>query len=165
MKTQGRDFLVYLAGPITGLTYADGQSWRNYVSQNLPTEIRAMSPLRSQEAILGSLGVLDETSYENPLCSDRGLTTRDRMDCTRADAILVNLLGTSRVSIGTCMEFGWADMNRIPIVLVIEKSGNIHDHAMIRDVTGFRTDSLDEALIILEHILLPEGTGTPREGV
>jgi hypothetical protein len=44
----GRDFLVYLAGPISGMTYDEAQAWRAYASQNLPQEIRAISPLRAQ---------------------------------------------------------------------------------------------------------------------
>ncbi len=163
MKATYRDFLVYLAGPITGLTYSEGQDWRDYVAQNLPQEIRAISPLRAKSVRLACVGVIEDTYEDNPLTSTVGITTRDRQDCTRADALLVNLLGAERVSVGTCMEFGWADAHRIPIVLVMEKSGNPHEHAMIRGVTGYRVETLDQGIAVLEAVLMPEGVGTPRE--
>jgi nucleoside 2-deoxyribosyltransferase len=163
MQVKYRDFLVYLAGPISGLTYAGGQGWREYVAQALPQEIRAISPLRAKAQMLSRVGVIEDSYEDNPLTSTSGITTRDRQDCTRADAVLFNMLGATRVSVGTCMEFGWADAHRIPIILVMEKSGNVHDHPMVRGVTGFRVDNLDDALKILEAVLMPEGIGTPRE--
>lgn len=159
MKATHRDFLCYLAGPISGLRYAEGQSWRDYVAANLPLEIRAMSPLRSKEGYLDKLKVIEDSYEENPMTSAVGLTTRDRNDCMRSDAVLFNLLGAQRVSIGTCIELGWADAKRIPIILVMEENGNLHDHAMVRSVAGYRVTTLDAAITLLEALLLPEGEG------
>jgi len=163
MKSSGRDFLVYLAGPISGLTYEGGQGWRNYVTQELPEEIRCMSPLRAKGEVLTRVGVIDGAYEENPLTSQAGITTRDRLDCTRADAVLFNFLGATSVSIGTVLELGWADAHRIPIIVVMEPTGNLHDHPMIRAIAGFRVTSLDAAVVVLTAVLLPEGVGTPRE--
>jgi nucleoside 2-deoxyribosyltransferase len=160
---KGRDFLVYLAGPISGLSYADGQDWRDYVALNLPQEIRAVSPLRAKAPLLKGVGIIEQSYTTHPLTTDDGITARDRFDCMRADAVLFNLLGTQRVSVGTCMEFGWADATRKPIVLVIDDEGNPHDHPMVRGVSGWRVNSLDAGIELLEHILMPEGKGTPRE--
>jgi len=161
--SRGRDFLCYLAGPISGLTFGEGQSWRDYAAQNLPLEIRTISPLRSKEAELNRVGIIYDSYEENALTSSSGITARDRFDCTRADAVLFNFLGATKVSIGTCMELGWADLARIPIVMAIETSGNPHDHPMVRGVAGFRLNSLEEAIEVIEAILMPEGKGTPRE--
>jgi nucleoside 2-deoxyribosyltransferase len=163
MKTTYRDFLVYCAGPISGLHYTEGQSWREYVAKNLPEEIRAISPLRAKSEKLARVGIIVDSYEDNPLTSTKGITTRDRLDCTRADAVLVNLLGATTVSVGTCIELGWADANRIPVVLVIETRGNLHDHPMVRDIAGFRVETLDEAIAVLEAVLMPEGVGTPRQ--
>jgi hypothetical protein len=43
------------------------------------------------------------------------------------------------------MEMAWADAWRIPIILAME-AGNIHDHAFVRQVAGFITADLDEAI-------------------
>jgi hypothetical protein len=162
MKTTGRDFLVYAAGPIAGLTYAEGQDWRVEFAASLPEEIRVMSPLRAKSQRLAREGVIVDGYEDNPLTSQRGLTTRDRQDCLRADAVVYNFLGAKKVSIGSCIELGWADSKRIPIILVMEPSGNVHDHCMVRDLAGFRVDSLEKAAEILEAILMPEGHGTRR---
>ena len=159
----GRDFLVYLAGPIAGLTYDEGQDWRKYACQKFPQEIRGISPLRCKE-ILRSESVITIKSYSNsPLTTDRGITTRDANDCTRADALLVNLLGAKAVSFGTPSEFGMAHILRIPIVVVIEDEGSPYDHPMMRDMAGYRVNNLDEGIEIIEALLMPEGIGTPRE--
>jgi nucleoside 2-deoxyribosyltransferase len=158
-----RDFLVYLAGPIAGLTYDQGQDWRDYVAKELPREIRAVSPLRAKAERLTRTGIITDSYEDNPLTSQRGLTARDRMDCTRSDALIMNLLGAQRVTIGTMIEIGWADAHRIPIILVIEKSGNLHDHPMVRECASFRVETLDDAVTVCEAILLPEGKGTARE--
>lgn len=161
--SRGRDFLVYLAGPISGLTYNDGQNWRDYVAENLPQEIRAISPLRAKKDALKDVGVIQQSYAFNPLTTDSGITHRDRFDCMRADAVLFNMIGAKTVSVGTCIEFGWADATRKNIILVIEDEGNLHDHPMVRGVTGWRVNNLDEGIRLLEHILMPEGKGTPRE--
>jgi hypothetical protein len=45
-------------------------------------------------------------------------------------------------------------MMRKPIVLVMNDK-NIHDHAMIREVSGFIVSSMDEAVSIIETLLTP----------
>jgi nucleoside 2-deoxyribosyltransferase len=82
------------------------------------------------------------------LSSSKGITTRDRWDTSRCDLMIVNLLGTEKVSIGTMMEIAWADMLRKPVILVIEDEGNPHDHAMVRESIGFRVSSLSDAVRI-----------------
>jgi hypothetical protein len=61
------------------------------------------------------------------------------------------------------IEIGWADAHRIPIILVMEKEGNIHDHPMVRECVSFRVETLDEAMAVAEAVLMPEGVGTPRD--
>ncbi|MGZ5095552.1 MAG: hypothetical protein ACXWCH_30925, partial [Burkholderiales bacterium] len=85
--------------------------------------------------------------------------TRDRFDATRCDVLLVNLLGTTRVSIGTVMEIAWADAKRIPIVVAMEPQGNPHEHMMIAEAIGFRVPTLDEALHIVKAIIDNEVQG------
>jgi len=51
------------------------------------------------------------------------------------------------------MEIAWADLSRIPVVLVMEPEKNGHDHAMIREAAGFRVSTLDEGLRIVKAIL------------
>lgn len=138
---------VYLAGPITRLDYKGAVEWRDYAIQKL-FPIRGMSPMRG-----------DKYRALSVLSSDRGIMTRDRNDATTCDVLLVNFLGATRVSIGTVMEIAWADGRRIPIVCAMEKTGNVHDHGMVKEAIGFRVETLDEAIQITRSILLGSDAG------
>jgi nucleoside 2-deoxyribosyltransferase len=146
--------LVYLAGGITGLTLEEASAWRERIANKFPKDIIVISPLRGKsylKTIVGEGTVKDH--YDNKLLStSRGITTRDRNDVTRCDAILVNLLGATKPSIGTIMEIAWADMLRKPIVVVMEPE-NVHQHAMIKESVGFITDNLDEAVDLVIQLL------------
>lgn len=150
--------LVYLAGPITGLTYDDGQDWRVYASAHLrKSGISGLSPLRGKEYLRALnapiSGTGEEYAHMGVLSTPRGVMTRDRYDATRCDVLLVNLLGAKKVSIGTVMEIAWADLKRIPIVVAMEPEGNPHEHMMISEAIGYRVPSLDDALHVVRAIL------------
>lgn len=149
-------FSVYLAGPITGLTFDGASDWRDVAKAELArVGVKGFSPLRAKE-YLRSEGVLtaDCAGYGdlNCLSSPRGIMTRDRWDATRCDAVLVNLLGAQRVSIGTVMEIAWADAKRKPLIVVMEPTGNVHDHAMITEAIGFRVTSLNEGINVVKAL-------------
>lgn len=145
---------VYLAGPITGLSYDEGQDWRTYVVGELRPYITAFSPLRCKD-YLRERGLMDAMGYEDKaLSSPKGITTRDRWDCQRCDLVLANVVGAKTVSIGTVMEIAWADSVRTPIVLACEE-GNPHVHAMLTHAAGFVVPTLEEALEIVQAVLLP----------
>lgn len=129
---------VYLSGPISGRLFGDAAHWREYAARRLQEiGIKAVSPLRFKE-YLANEGPLSKRGYErHPLSTPRGVTTRDRYDCTTADLVLVNLLHAGDVSIGTVMEIAWADAFRIPIVLIMEDQGNPHEHLILNEVCGF----------------------------
>lgn len=149
--------LVYLAGPITGLSYGGATDWREHARGVLAPEITGLSPMRGKE-YLASIekisGTGEEYAHMGCLSLPRGVMTRDRFDCTRCDVLLVNLLGAKAVSIGTVMEIAWADSVRTPIVCAIEPTGNPHEHMMIQEALGYRVPSLNEALHIVRAILL-----------
>lgn len=147
---KGMSGRVYLAGPISGLDYNGANNWREYVRQRLPSNVHGLNPMRGK-SYLAKYGILqaDCDQYDNVLSSNRGIMTRDRWDATRCDALLVNFLGAKQVSIGTCMEIAWADLYRIPIIVIMEPEGNPHEHAMIKEAIGYRVTSLDEAIQVL----------------
>lgn len=152
-----RPFTVYLAGPITGLTFDGAEDWRTSTKAELgKVGIHGLSPLRAKEYLRDIKGELtaDCKGYGdlNVLSSPRGIMTRDRFDATRCDVLLVNFLGATRVSIGTCMELAWADLKRTPIVVAMESQGNVHDHAMVTEAIGFRVPTLEEAIQTIKAI-------------
>jgi len=143
---------VYLAGPITGLSYGGATDWREAAKKTLAdNDILGLSPMRAKEYLLQETSIGD--SYEESILScQKGITARDRFDCQRVDIVLVNLLGAERASLGSMIEFGWADAARVPIVTVLEE-GSIHDHAMVREMSGFLATNLDDALHTIIAIL------------
>ena len=148
-----KEFLLYCAGPITGVSYGESTDWREYVAGKLPPHIKAVSPMRGKKYLANEKNIKD--SYEeHPLSCQKGITCRDRMDVMRCDMILVNFLGAGKVSIGSVMEVAWADAWRKPIVVVMEKD-NVHSHAMLREVSGFIVSNLDEAIAIATAVLSP----------
>jgi hypothetical protein len=146
---------VYLAGPITGLTFEGATSWREYAVSKFPDWLLPLSPLRGKSYLKG---MVDERNtiadhYQNKILSTpRGITTRDRNDVMRSDAVLVNFMGAPRVSIGTVVEVGWADAFRKPLIVVMDRE-NMHWHSIIRECAGYITADLDEAIDVTIQVL------------
>lgn len=145
---------LYMAGPITGLSLAECGRWRNYVSEQLKPEIICYSPLRCKDypsdVPLGESNILP-----GALSVASAIISRDRFDTINRDAFFANLLGATFVSPGTCVEFGWADMARRPIIVVMEEKGNPYDHKFIRGLANFRVTTLEEGMAVARAILLP----------
>jgi nucleoside 2-deoxyribosyltransferase len=140
---------IYLAGPITGLTYEESVTWRKQVSDVLtPLGIQCFCPMRTKDALSGP------THLQTLLRAPRSIQVRDHNDCIHADCLLVNFLGAKRVSIGTVMEIAWAYTRQIPVVCLMEP-GNLHDHEMIQESISFRVSNIQDGIEIVKSILLP----------
>lgn len=153
-----RDPLVYLAGGIAGLPGADTVEWRSQARILLAARgIEALDPMRAKDALAQqSVISTDFHDYEDrgAFFRSRGIMARDSNDVKRCDALLVNLIGLKKPSLGTIMELAWAYMLQKPAVVAIEPKGNPHDnHPMIHEAMSFRVDSLDEAIHSVAVIL------------
>lgn len=146
---------VYLGGPISGLKFDDAENWRTEAKAKLKEyNIDGYSPLRKKE-ILRSRGTIEGSYDLSPLATARGIMTRDSNDVKTSDAVIVNLLGAERVSIGTVMELAFCYKDRIPVVMICEED-NIHwVHPFVQESVGYRVDTLDEAVDVVASILLP----------
>jgi len=143
---------VYLAGPVTGLNYKECNGWREYaIGELAKSQIIGISPIRFKEHLNDGRIILD--SDNTLLEGDKGVTLRARLDIKNCDLMLANLLRTKEVSKGTMIEYGWADAFGKPIISVIEKERNVHEHPIIRELTGFRVESLEEGLEVVRKIL------------
>lgn len=156
-----KKFKVYTAGPIVGYRYDQVTDWRDYVAEKLDDisngQIKAYSPLRSKE-YLSSEGLIQDIYPDtfSVMCTQRGIFHSDRNDVKTADLVFVNMIGATRVSIGTVMEVAWADAWSVPIVYLTEKDApNLHDHAMIREACPFTVHDMEEAILLTKRILLP----------
>ena len=146
---------VYLAGPIEGLTYADATTWRDKACTYLRAcGITGLSPLRFKPYLPRDRPLGNADGQDHALSQPRAIMARDRFDCTRADVVLVNLLGAKKVSIGTVMELAWAHLDQIPTVVIMEPDGsNPHEHAMVQQAIDFRVTALEEGLATVVAVI------------
>lgn len=144
---------LYVGGPIVGTHYDASTSWREEVRQAMPEGIVVISPMRAKEHLAGGNVTLDRL-VGHAVTSNSGVVSRDRFDVASCDAILVNLLGATKVSLGSSVELGWADMLRKPVIVVMEAEGNPHDHPMLRGLADFLVPTLEEGIQAAIHVLV-----------
>lgn len=150
--------IVYLAGNIGGLSYDNCTEWRDWAKNKLAEYgIVGLSPMRAKEMLEGNAAIDEarDRTYEHPVLTPKGITTRDRWDTTRCDLVIMNLLNEEKISAGTLIEMGWADLSRVPIILVCQEDGYYDKHPMITDICGYKVRSLKESIEIARGILLP----------
>lgn len=150
------DKTVYLAGPITGLTYEECTEWRDKAKAELAKSgITAYSPMRGK-GYLSDGNPIEAFNNRLPqkLSTQKGIVGRDYFDATRSDVVLCNLLGAKSRSIGTIFELAWRYQKQLPVVLVMEDTGNVHDHPFINESVTYRTNNIDEGIELVKHILV-----------
>jgi len=151
--------LVYLAGGIANLTGAEVINWRIEAAAALHTRgIEALDPMRAKRHRWTQEGRVSSNFHDyadaGVFFTSRGIMTRDHNDVKRCDALLVNLVGLQKPSLGTIMELAWAYDHQKPAVVVIEASGNPHDnHPMIHEAMSFRVTTLEEGIHSVAVIL------------
>jgi nucleoside 2-deoxyribosyltransferase len=146
-----KEYLIYLAGPITGMSYEGTTDWRQLVRRKLPPHFHTLSPMRGKGYLAGEK-VIVKKDYGNVLSTPLGIVNRDRNDVSRCDLVFINYLGSEKVSIGTAIEIGWANAWNKPIVIVMEKD-NINDHKMIQGITNYIFTDLGEAVMFARTFL------------
>lgn len=152
---------VYLAGPISGLTYEEASGWRDAMQLTLAMYgIKCLKPMRAAVHLRNHKGLLTDCeivpgleSAVHAMSTPLGVVTRDKFDCVNCSVVVLNLLNAKRVSIGSMVEVGWANANNIPIILIMEENGNCHDHAFVTECSQFRTNNILDAVEIVRAIL------------
>lgn len=175
------DYLIYLAGPIAGLSWEAATKWRKDLIEKFKDASTgrinyiALSPLRGKEYLENETDI--KNSYHRML-TPKATTERNLNDIRRSDLIIVNFIGAEKVSIETVLEIGAAKALNIPIILVIEDPKeitidsdtisltngdtsvkylstwkNIHDHSMIRESSSLITSHIDDAFDFALHLL------------
>ena len=150
--------LVYLAGAIAGMTGLEATDWRKTARGLLADRyVESLDPMRAKDALAQQDRI--STNFHTyagrgAFFTSQGIMTRDFNDVLRCDALLVNLLGLQKPSLGTIMELAWAYALQKPAVVAIERTGNPHDnHPMIAAAMPFRVETLEEAIDAVAVIL------------
>lgn len=161
--------LVYLAGPIGGLTWDEATKWRDHVASLLNSDrIECRSPLRDFDdgrSLRSSHHVVDGGRLTNE-GKDTALPFvelfwRDFADAAEASFILFNFLGAKKQSIGTVCELAWAFAWETPLVVVIDKDNINHNpflEPMMTNMGAIKTvETLQEGInAVRRHFNLPE---------
>ncbi len=152
---------LYLAGPITGLSYDGATSWRGYVAEQLAavSDIKVVSPLRGSDYLRDEKKIA--LKYDaHAMSTAQAITTRDRFDVQRCDLMLAYFapddeqpLNVLKVSVGTIVEFGWADAFRTPVILCAHEDHPLRKHPMTSSIAGWVVDDLDHAIAIAKCTL------------
>jgi nucleoside 2-deoxyribosyltransferase len=169
--------IIYLAGPITGLSWKDATEWRedlvnryNDISTSRSKYV-ALSPLRGKHYLKNETEIKD--SYSNFLMSTaKAVNSRDMFDVSRSNLIIVNLLNTTKISIGTVLEIGAAFALKKPIITIIEppsdqfskavnsnnfdvlrSNTNIHYHSMLVECSTLICHDINTAFDLSIHFL------------
>lgn len=145
---------VYLCGQITGLSYQEARyGWRQQVVEAMAdTDAICLSPMRAKAHLSDRTELSKWGDPDSVLSCPRGLTTRDRFDVQRSQVLFANFMHMGKISVGSMIEFGWADALRIPILCCMEE-GNLHEHAMVADLIGWRCTSLEEGIEVLQAVM------------
>lgn len=142
---------IYLAGPISGLSYDDATfGWREKFAGLMPEHIHCHSPMRGKKY----LSAVKDLGQKLPESIGRSILVRDYDDVQTCDLIVAHFLDAPRVSIGTCCEFGFAYALQKPLVM-INKPGSIHDHTFLTEIAGWVVEDVEQAAIIAINFLTP----------
>lgn len=141
------EYLVYLAGPITGLSYKEAKGWRDYVTERLAFKTRGRFSTAISIETISPLRGKDSLDIDIPIgawaMSD--VTRRDFFDIRRSDLVLVNFLDAEKVSQGSLVEIGYAVALNKPLVVVMDMK-NIHNHPFVVESALVITGDLDKAI-------------------
>jgi len=152
------NYKIYLAGPITGLTWSEATEWRKELTNRFADEsirntnkYQCLSPLRGKEYLSEEQNI--KHSYEeHQLGTAKMINSRDMFDVRRSDLLIVNLKNAKKVSIGTVLEIGAAYILNKPIITVMEED-NIHRHSMLNEQSTVIVSDIDTAFYFALQIL------------
>ena len=147
---------IYFARPITGLDYETVAN--SY--EDTKDVLQGYGYGHVYHAFCAKGHLKNETCfkadrYEDPLTCNHAITLRDRWMVLQSDVLYLNIVGATRVSIGSIMELAWAFDHGKHCVVAMEKD-NPHRHAFVLEAAHvvFETDS--EALDYLKKLVVNE---------
>jgi len=146
---------VYLAGPMVGLSFKDASQWRNTVTRKLKSKWNILSPLTAlDQKSKFPFKTLSQTDTDHRPIKHvpSAFVTVDEFFVDKCDFVLANFIGSTRVSIGTVWELGYAWGQGKKIVSIIEPE-SIHDHPFLRRRSHLFVPTLAEAIEFLGSIV------------
>ena len=158
--------IVYVAGPMSHLSWEEMNGWREEVRQALP-ECEVLSPLRGKEWIKNMPARLTPKEYPQPFGSSKAITRRDHWDVTHSDLIIVNAHGRREGGVGraTVCEMAWAWDHHIPIILIVGQGDPFQDHVFIMEFSLEIVLDLETAISLTRTLLNLDARVAARAGI
>ena len=142
-----------MAGPITGCTMNETQSWRDYVTARLHPNIIGVSPLRG-EPPPEKEGVYSAHDYESIIRTPKAIAAKNHYDTHNCDLVLAYLPlehNQKRPSYGTVFELGWATGVQTPTILVTDDP-MILEHPLFVAKVNWILDNFDDAIHVINTL-------------
>ena len=146
--------VIYLAGPIAGLTEDEATTWRDDVAEQLREasngNIIGISPLRC-EPIEAGMTYTTPGAVDKMWSDPRAINAKNWLDTESADLVLAYLpkeMNDRRPSIGTIIEIGWTIGLKKPLIVVSDDK-QVLDHPLIECNAAWRFVSLGDAVEVI----------------
>lgn len=151
--TANKQFSVYCAHPISGLTWEQVTQYYNDIKAKLTAfGFHVLQPMTGKSDIRANVLANKEFASTggyggSPLATDNAIFQRDSFMCRCADMLYLDLTGATRISIGCVMELAIAATSAKPVhVVVVMEDGNPHEHAFVNGAAHIIFRTVDEAL-------------------
>lgn len=161
---------IYLCGAISHQTLGQSDDWRRYLASQLDghheqpsgasVTLLTYSPLRGETFFrkIQPDEKFSPTLKDNAslISTPNGVLGRDLNDVANASLVIANFLPSpDKVSIGSVYEIGYAKAKGIPVVLIIQETGNIHQHVFLSNSAVYIVRNLEDAVAVSKFLLLP----------
>jgi nucleoside 2-deoxyribosyltransferase len=146
---------IYLAGPISGLTYTQARfGWRKTIMEEVTEDVTVLSPMRHEGHLAELPTVIDEKTLGSHFFSHpKVIVTKDLLDIDVSSLVVANFLGAPAISKGTLHEVGYAFAKKKPIITLMEDKGNPNDGPFLREMSAIVLASLDDAVLVINSLL------------
>jgi nucleoside 2-deoxyribosyltransferase len=146
---------VYLAGPITGLTYDDARfGWRKEFGERMTEHgVTVLSPMRHEGHLAEVKGPLDKDYPSHIFSHGKMIVAKDFLDIDVSAIVVANFMGAKKASLGTVAEIGYAAAKGKTIVVIRDKDDAIHNHPFINEPAAVVVDNLEDAIAITGSLL------------
>jgi len=136
---------IYLARPISGCNGEEVIGYYDKMNELLTSMGYFVFQPMTGKGFMRTEIEFKAKNYGNPESTNHAIIERDRWMVSQADIVFANLLGTERVSIGTCMELAWAHDKGKHTIVAMEKD-NIHQHGFVLEAADIIYDDVDAVI-------------------
>lgn len=146
---------IYLAHPISGLSYEDVMRYYHAASIALrKAGYAVLCPMQGKD-YLRTETVLRAEGYKNPISTNQAIVRRDHWMVEQADIVYVNLAGSTQISIGSLFELAWAYHLRKHVVLAMDQQTpeqKLYAHAFVLEAADIIFEGPDAGREALEYL-------------